>query len=118
MKLTSIFNNSRKPQNVNKVPFKAMMSLVLKDYVTTKDYKVADRGCLHEMSMLLSCLEENEYEDKNCIPQFNSFNACFNRFNHNLQTRKIQSGKKMPVPNSNNHTPLQITSLLRKFPTK
>lgn len=40
MKLTSIFfRNARKPQNENKVPFKAILPLKLRDFVSSKNLK-------------------------------------------------------------------------------
>lgn len=42
MRLTSIFfRNVRQPQNENKVPFKAIMPLKLRDFVSSKGQKTA-----------------------------------------------------------------------------
>ncbi|EFN86919.1 coiled-coil-helix-coiled-coil-helix domain-containing protein 1 [Harpegnathos saltator] len=117
MKLTSLlFRNGRRPQNPDKTPFKAVAPLVLKDYVT-KNHKVTERGCLYETSLFLSCLEENEFEDKNCVPQMNLLDACYKKYNHDMIEKKIKSRSKALVPNSKNHTSNQISHLLRKYPT-
>lgn len=117
MKLTSIFfRNGRQPQNENKVPFKALLPLKLRDFVSSKNVKTTERGCLHEMSLLLTCLEENELEDKRCVPQFKALNECFKIYNDNMAQARSVKEQSVPVPNSKNFTHKQITHLLRRYP--
>nr|XP_012220063.1 PREDICTED: coiled-coil-helix-coiled-coil-helix domain-containing protein 1 [Linepithema humile] len=118
MRLTSIFfRNSRKPQNENKVPFKALLSLKLKEHVTSKSQAAMERGCLYELSLLLTCLEENEFEDKRCIPEFNKLNDCYNIYLKKMQHSQVEQEQLAPVPNSKHQTHKQITYLLRRYPT-
>ncbi|XP_011690405.1 PREDICTED: uncharacterized protein LOC105451569 isoform X1 [Wasmannia auropunctata] len=124
MKLTSIlFRNARQPQNENKVPFKAILPLKLRDFVSSKGQKNAEtQGCLHEMTLLLRCLEENDPENKRCIPQLNALNQCYKTYGDSTKhggVRKRASVKEqsVPVPNSKNLTHKQITHLLRRYPT-
>lgn len=76
-----------------------------------------ERGCLHEMTLLLTCLEENEFEDKRCVPQFKALNQCYKLYNENMQRALVIKEQSTPVPGSKNVTPKQITYLLRKYPT-
>ncbi|GAB1861878.1 Coiled-coil-helix-coiled-coil-helix domain-containing protein 1 isoform X2 [Camponotus japonicus] len=118
MKLTSIFfRTARAPQNENKVPFKAMLPLKLRDRVSSKNQSVADHGCLQELFLLLTCLEENEYENKRCVPQFKVLEQCYNTHQKNIRRTKIEQEQEVPVPNSKNLTHKQITYFLRRYPT-
>ncbi|XP_032673534.1 coiled-coil-helix-coiled-coil-helix domain-containing protein 1 [Odontomachus brunneus] len=116
MKLTSILLRNVN-QSEKKVPLKAMTPMVLKNYVTRSNRKVAESGCLYEVSLLLSCLEENENENKNCIPQFNALHACYENYSWKMKEHKIQSGNIIPTPNSKNQTSAQIGYLFRKYKT-
>ncbi|XP_029670013.1 coiled-coil-helix-coiled-coil-helix domain-containing protein 1 [Formica exsecta] len=119
MRWTSIFfRNAREPQNENKVPFKAMLPLKLRDRVSSKNQKVTDRGCLHETVLLLTCLEENEFQDKRCIPQFKALDQCYKTYMKNVERTQIEHEQDVPIPNSKNLTHKQITYLLRRNPTK
>jgi len=69
------------------------------------------------MTLLLTCLEENEFEDKRCIPQLKALNQCFKVYNDNMQHNRLVSEKTVPVPGSKNCTQKQITHLLRRYPT-
>ncbi|XP_020299647.1 uncharacterized protein LOC109863660 isoform X2 [Pseudomyrmex gracilis] len=115
MRLTSRWFAGRRPQNENKVPFNAVLPLQLKDRVSSKFRKTSDRGCLYEMTLLLTCLDENAYEDKLCLSKLKSLEACYERYNENIKRAKIETN--VPVPNSKNLNSKQVTYLLRQYPT-
>ncbi|KAG5307529.1 CHCH1 protein, partial [Pseudoatta argentina] len=119
MRLTSIlFRNARQPQNEKKVPFKEVMPLKLKNSVSGKNQKTAEKGCLLQMSLLLTCLEENEYEDKRCIPELKALNQCYQVYTSSIERVHSLKDQIIPVPDTNkNLTHKQITYLLRKYPT-
>lgn len=55
MKLTSIFfRNGRQPQNENKVPFKALLPLKLRDFVSSKNVKTT--GIFKELFSFFSII--------------------------------------------------------------
>ncbi|KAL6425337.1 hypothetical protein ACFW04_009503 [Cataglyphis niger] len=119
MRWTSIFfRNAREPQNEKKVPFKAILPLKLRNHVSSKNQKETDRGCLQELTLLLTCLEENEFQDKRCIPQFQALNQCYNTYMKNAKRTQIEQEQEVPVPNSKNLTHKQITYLLKRYSTK
>ncbi|XP_029170528.1 coiled-coil-helix-coiled-coil-helix domain-containing protein 1 [Nylanderia fulva] len=118
MRLTSIFcRNARAPQNENKVPFKAMLPLKLKNHVSSKNQKVTEHGCLQELSLLITCLDQNEYDDARCIPQFKVLDHCYKTYLKNVKRTQMEQEQVVPVPNSKNLTHKQITHLLRRYPT-
>ncbi|TGZ37970.1 small ribosomal subunit protein mS37 [Temnothorax longispinosus] len=119
MRLTSLFfRNARQPQNEKKVPFKAIMPLKLRDFVSSKGgRRTSEHGCLYEMTLLLSCLEENEFEDKRCVPQVNALNKCNKTYTDNVQRMRSTQDQVVPVPESKNLTHKQVTYLLRSYPT-
>ncbi|XP_072755437.1 uncharacterized protein [Anoplolepis gracilipes] len=118
MRLTSIFfRHPRAPPNESKVPFKAILPLKLRDRVSSKNQKETDRGCLYESILLLTCLEENEYQDKRCIPQFKELDQCYKTYMKNIERAQVEHDQVVPIPNSKNLTHKQITHLLRRYPT-
>lgn len=112
-----LFRNARQPQNENKVPFKAVAPLQLKDRVSSKNLKTRERGCLYEISLLLTCLEEHEHEDKSCIQEIKTLEECYKKYTENMQRQLTEQKQLVPVPNSKDHTHKQITYLLRRYPT-
>lgn len=78
---------------------------------------ISERGCLYELSLLLTCMEENEFEDKRCIPEFNKLNDCYDSYMKRMEHSQMKHEQTEPVPNSKNHTHRQITTLLRRYPT-
>ncbi|KYM83010.1 Coiled-coil-helix-coiled-coil-helix domain-containing protein 1 [Atta colombica] len=117
MRLTSIFRNARQPQNEKKVPFKEILPLKLKSSVSGKNQRITEKGCLLEMSILLTCLEENEFEDKKCIPQLKALNQCYQVYTSSMECMHSLKDQIVPVSNSKNLTHNQITYLLRRYPT-
>lgn len=75
-----------------------------------------ERGCLYEMSLLLTCLEENEFEDRRCVPQLKALNQCYKIYSDNIERARSVKEQTVPVPNSKNFTHKQITYLLRRYP--
>lgn len=75
-----------------------------------------EKGCLYEMSLLLTCLEENEFEDRRCVPQLKELNQCFEIYNNNMTKARIVNEQEMPVAHSKNFTHKQITYVLRRYP--
>lgn len=69
------------------------------------------------MSVLLTCLEENENEDKKCIPQFKALDQCYRVYKENMQRALSMKEQSAPVPGSKNVTSKQITYLLQRYPT-
>lgn len=69
------------------------------------------------MSLLLTCLEQNEFEDKRCIPQFKALNQCYQVYTSNMERIRSSKEQIVPVPNSKNLTHKQVTYLLRRYPT-
>ncbi|KYN12047.1 PREDICTED: coiled-coil-helix-coiled-coil-helix domain-containing protein 1 [Trachymyrmex cornetzi] len=118
MRLTSILSrNARQPQNEKKVPFKEILPLKLRSSVSGKNQRTEEKGCLLEMSLLLTCLKENEFEDNRCIPELTALNQCYQVYTSNIERMHSLKNQIIPVPNSKNLTYKQITHLLRKYPT-
>ncbi|XP_070518695.1 small ribosomal subunit protein mS37 isoform X2 [Cardiocondyla obscurior] len=117
MKFTSIIiRNGRRTQNENKVPFKSILPLKLKDHVTSGNQRLTEKGCLQEMTLLLNCLEKNEFEDMRCVSEVNVLNNCYKTYTENMERSKILKEQSVPVPNSKDLTSKQVTYLLRQYP--
>ncbi|EZA48125.1 hypothetical protein DMN91_004278 [Ooceraea biroi] len=114
---TILFRNARRPQNEQAVPIKPKMPLILKNRVAPTSQRGIENGCLHEMSLLLNCLQENAFEDKKCIPQLSGLEKCYATYTKNMERLHGQYEEVKPVPNSKNCTHKQITYLLRQYPT-
>lgn len=69
------------------------------------------------MTSLLTCLEENEFQDKRCVQQLTALSQCYKVYNDNLQHKRFVSEQSVLKPESKNFTHKQITYLLRRYPT-
>ncbi|XP_043280607.1 uncharacterized protein [Venturia canescens] len=116
MRPTIFLMRGRFPQNENKVPFKVQMPLALRNRVTGKNSRTAERGCLFELSMVLSCLDQNNYENKQCLKEVDTFQNCYKTYLSNLETSKKQARQGILTPNTKNLKYNQLNILLRKYP--
>ncbi|XP_063995279.1 uncharacterized protein LOC135172815 [Diachasmimorpha longicaudata] len=107
---------ARSPQNENKVPFKAMLPLKLRNHVTGKGSKSQEQGCLQEATLVLSCLVENNYENQKCTKETENFQNCYKTYLKNKKFSKEQALKGILTPGSTNLKFGQVNHLLRKFP--
>ncbi|KAF7994155.1 hypothetical protein HCN44_011424 [Aphidius gifuensis] len=106
----------RVPQNENKVPFKMMLPLALRDRVSGKGLHNKEQGCLYEISLLLNCLDQNGNEDKMCMKEAQNFQSCYKTFLKNKKFGKEQALKGTLTPNAKNLKYKQINQLLAKYP--
>lgn len=106
----------RRPQQENKVPFKIVSSIYLKDRVSNKGMKTKENNCLQELSIFLTCLRENGYDNSNCVEEFKNFNQCTKQYKKSAAELKAIREKKEPEPNAKFLTGTQISNVLKKNP--
>lgn len=64
---TLLKGNGRWPQNINKVPFKALLPLKLRNHVSGKSDRQPEVPCLHELTLLFASLKTHEFDDLLCV---------------------------------------------------
>lgn len=70
------------------------------------------------MTILLTCLRENDFNNFDCKKEHSSFNECNKKFAKLNREMKIARLKTVPTPNSKDFSPNQISYLLNLFPTR
>ncbi|XP_043675443.1 coiled-coil-helix-coiled-coil-helix domain-containing protein 1 [Vespula pensylvanica] len=118
MRFTLPYFNGRRPQSEKKVPFKVLKPLVLSNRVSHKGSDIPGKGCLQELTILLTCLREKEFNNFDCTKELASFEQCNKKFAKLSRDMKILRSQTMPVPNSKVHSSKQISHLLNLFPTQ
>ncbi|XP_011308611.1 uncharacterized protein [Fopius arisanus] len=109
---------ARSPQNENKVPFQEILPLRLRNRVTGKGTRTLEAGCLQEITLVLSCLVKNNYEDRMCTKETENFQNCYKTYLKNRNFSKEQALTGVLTPGSKNLKFGQINKLLAMFPHK
>lgn len=105
-----VFANARAPQNPNKVPFRELVQLQLKDKVDFKTETSSTGICLHEMTLVFSCFKRNNFNENYCQEELQRFQTCFDSAKGLKGGENSHSTKKI----SN----LEVNKLLKRFPNK
>lgn len=66
MRLYAVLQQFRGPQNINRVPFKALLPLRLRNHVSGKSDRTAEVPCLQELSVLFASMKNNEFNETLC----------------------------------------------------
>ncbi|KAK0168420.1 hypothetical protein PV327_002223 [Microctonus hyperodae] len=111
-----LLRNLKAPQNEAKVPFVPDLPMKLRNHITGKHSKTKEKGCLQEITMVLSCLEKNNFENKMCLEEVTNFQTCFKTYLQNLQHAKKNSSMAKLTPGAKNMKAQQINKLLAKYP--
>ena len=68
------------------------------------------------MTLVISCLQQNEYENKLCQKEVKNFNECYNKYLNEKFTGKKAREEGLLVPGERNLTHKQIRKLLKFRP--
>lgn len=63
MLLFSVLQQFRGPQNLKKVPFKALLPMRIRNKVSGKSDRTAEVPCLQELSVLFASMKNHEFND-------------------------------------------------------
>lgn len=114
MRMSYAYPKGREPQDVNRVSVKISKEFKLRDRVT--DGVVNKRTpCLFELSLVLSCLSENNFNDKICVDQVNGLRDCCKgamRMEETLKHRRLNPKK---LEYSNNLIAAEINSMFQMY---
>ena len=72
------------------------------------------KGCLHEFTLLLGCLQKNYYDNNLCVEQSNEFNKCFQNYTNQNKANKEANKAELPAY-SQSYTSQQILMYLKKY---
>ncbi|XP_059488881.1 small ribosomal subunit protein mS37 [Neocloeon triangulifer] len=93
------------------IPFKELLPLKLRDYVSNKRGAAAGASCLQEMANLFTCLKTNEFNQTVCSKEIGTFQQCYKM---HLQQRE-EMKKDTSGIGSKNLSAKQINALLAKY---
>ncbi|XP_043461423.1 uncharacterized protein LOC122498009 [Leptopilina heterotoma] len=109
-------NRARAAQKENKVQFKALLPLQLRNRVSGKNDSEKEKGCLHEISLAMACLAKNNYQNTPCAKEINNFNNCFKTYMKNKETRKENQLKGILTVDAKTLNHREVNILLKRFP--
>lgn len=72
--------------------------------------------CLLELTVVISCLQKNEYENKLCQKEVDKFNLCYKDFLRDSFYAKRAQEKGILLPGEKNLTHKQIRKLFKLRP--
>lgn len=99
------------------VPFQERLPLRLKDRVSGKADNIKEVSCLYEMSLLLACFKQNEFNQALCSKEIESFQKCYKETTARKLERKEKEAKGILTPGDRKMSAKQINQLLKSFPT-
>ncbi|XP_018561759.1 coiled-coil-helix-coiled-coil-helix domain-containing protein 1 [Anoplophora glabripennis] len=100
------------------VPFQEILPLKLKPVVSGKGDKSSDVCCVHEMSIMLSCFKENEFNQSLCSKEIEMFKTCYKNHMDTKRLKKAKEAKGILTPGEKSLSHKQINVLLKQFPNK
>lgn len=103
--------NSREP-----VPFQEILPLKLKPVVSGKGEKSSDVCCIYEMSVMLSCFKDNDFDQSLCSKEIDMFKTCYKNHMETKRGKKAKEAKGILTPGEKSLSHKQINMLLRQFP--
>lgn len=113
---TSLFAKGRYSPHTEPVPFVEILPLKLRAGVSGKGGKVSEVCCIYEMSLMFSCLKQNEFEEIGCAKEIDNFKKCY--VNHTLakKTKQEREAKGLLIPGEKSLPSKQLNMLLKQFP--
>lgn len=65
----ALLRNGRRPQDINSVPFKAVLPLKIRNHVSGKSDRQKIAPCIQELTVLFAKLKEHEFNDEMCAKE-------------------------------------------------
>ncbi|KOC61258.1 Coiled-coil-helix-coiled-coil-helix domain-containing protein 1 [Habropoda laboriosa] len=109
-------HHAKSPQNPEKVPFKEVTSLSLRNYVVGEGSKTLENKCLYEMSLLFRCWKENHFNDSICANHMQKLDNCYKNYMKTAAESKKLKQIEIPSPSAKSYTSKQINYMLRMYP--
>ncbi|XP_066245990.1 small ribosomal subunit protein mS37 [Euwallacea similis] len=106
-----------RPKPKEPVALKAIIPISLKERVSGKGGKVSDVCCLYEMSVLFSCLTNNDYQQTPCSKEIQSFQKCYKVYTTEKAQKFDRELKGLLTPGEKNLTSMQLNTLLKRYPS-
>lgn len=75
-----------------------------------------EKGCLQEISLVLACLEKNNFENSMCHNEVSNFQNCYKTYLSSKKFAKQEANRGTLIPGAKNLKYKQINKLLAKYP--
>ncbi|KAK1791830.1 hypothetical protein P4O66_013812 [Electrophorus voltai] len=86
--------------------------LVLKDEVSNRRMKRGEASCVTEMSLLMACWKQHEFNNALCSSEVSAFYRCV----ENAQTERRNQAKNLALGQGGRLLPKQANKLLKRHP--
>lgn len=115
MRLFTTLYQFRGPQNIKKVPFKALLPMRLRNFVSGKSDRTAEVPCLQELSVLFASLKNNDFNESFCTKEIEKVqNAHVAHLNKKFANSQILT--KGVVSTGRDLTFRQLNKYLKGYP--
>ncbi|XP_037926659.1 coiled-coil-helix-coiled-coil-helix domain-containing protein 1 [Hermetia illucens] len=112
---SALLANARAPQRESIVPFQEILPLRLKNRVSGKADSQTEVACLQEMTILFTCLKENDFQESLCSKEVQTFNKCYKTFmDTSFQAKKVDSQGAVKPGKDLNYK--QLNKYMRRYP--
>nr|ALJ10932.1 hypothetical protein [Dolomedes sulfureus] len=110
----------RRPQSINKVPYKEAWPLILKHQVSTRRGQESEVPCLKETLAFITCLKDHNNSHELCFKEGQSVQKCYSNYlvqrKENAQVKNLEAFE--PGKNVKDMKPEQLNKFLAHFPHK
>ncbi|KAG4077196.1 hypothetical protein HA402_016183 [Bradysia odoriphaga] len=110
-----LIKKGRDPQNVNKVPFKAVLPMKLRNHVSGKSDRLKPVPCLQELTFLFAKLREHEFNDELCAKETAALRAANREYLTTRRETKQTRNEGKLVPGKDLHYK-QLNNYLKLYP--
>lgn len=95
-------------------PYQTVLPAALKNEVSRKGDPRGRPPCLQEMSLMLACLKDHEFEENHCSDEIGAFLQCSRKYEQTKGSPVMEIGVDDGV---NTRYPSQfLNSILKKYP--
>ena len=106
----------RKALPDNKVPFKEVTPLALKNIVSLQSSKHGEKACLNQMMDVIACLSKFDQNQSMCAKEITTFNDCYKTFRVEYKRSKAEKlSGEIPVGRNTKLTGDQMSKYMNKF---
>lgn len=116
MRLTQFCKRARGYLPENKVKYKEMLPMKLKNSVSNKGERDDVNPCVQEIMNLLSCLKKNDYNQTSCTNELDTLSQCHSVHRETKKKEQDLSKRGFLNPGAKQLNPHQIRILLKRFP--
>ncbi|KAK7022017.1 hypothetical protein SK128_025260 [Halocaridina rubra] len=107
--------NGRRPSR-HPFPYNNILPMALRDQVSGKSNKQQATACLQEMTLMLACFKNADFDQSLCAKEIELFKKCNEEYMASKRLKKEQDRGTELIPNAKKLSFKHINVLLKKYP--